>query len=82
MDLVSPNLFESSADSVVLVIEGDVLAKAVEARDSLIAKGYRVRLESRPKKLNTLLESMAANGFTHFAVLDATTAEIELRPIS
>ena len=82
MDLVSPNLFESSADSVVLVIEGDVLAKAVEARDSLIARGYRVRLESRPKKLNTLLESMAANGFTHFAVLDATTAEIELRPIS
>ncbi len=81
MDLVSPSFLEGSAESVVLVLEGDVLARAVEARDSLIAKGYRVRLESRPKKLNTLLESMAANGFTHFAVLDETTAEIELRPI-
>jgi histidyl-tRNA synthetase len=82
MDLVSPSFFEGSAESVVLVIEGDVLTRAVEARDSLIAKGYRVRLESRPKKLNGLLESMAANGFTHFAVLDENTAEIELRPIS
>jgi histidyl-tRNA synthetase len=82
MDLVSPSFFEGSAESVVLVIEGNVLAKAVEARDSLIAKGYRVRLESRPKKLNGLLESMAANGFTHFAVLDEATSEIELRPIA
>jgi hypothetical protein len=39
-------------------------------------------LESRPKKLNSLLESMAANGFTHFATLDENTAEIELRPIA
>jgi histidyl-tRNA synthetase len=82
MDLVSPSFFEGSADSVVLVLEGDVLAKAIEVRDSLIAKGYRVRLESRPKKLNTLLESMVANGFTHFAMLDENTAEIELRPIA
>ena len=82
MDLVSPSLFEGSAESVVLVVEGDVLSKAVEIRDSLIAQGYRVRLESRPKKLNNLLESMAANGFTHFAVLDETTSEIELRPIA
>ena len=82
MDLVSPSFFGGSADSVVLVIEGDVLAKAVEVRDSLIAKGYTVRLESRPKKLNTLLESMVANGFTHFAILDENTAEIELRPIA
>ena len=82
MDLVSPSFLEGSAESVVLVLEGDVLARAVEARDSLIAKGYRVRLESRPKKLNGLLESMAANGFTHFAVLDEATSEIELRPIA
>jgi histidyl-tRNA synthetase len=82
MDLVSPSLFASSGDAVVLVVEGDVLAKAIEIRASLIAQGYRVRLESRPKKLNTLLESLAANGFTHFATLDESTTEIELRPIA
>jgi histidyl-tRNA synthetase len=82
MDLVSPSVFAGVSDSVVLVLEGNVLAKAVEIRDSLIAQGYRVRLESRPKKLNSLLESMAANGFTHFATLDENTAEIELRPIA
>lgn len=82
MDLVSPSLFASSGDAVVLVVEGDVLAKAIEIRESLIAQGYRVRLESRPKKLNTLLESLAANGFTHFATLDESTTEIELRPIA
>jgi histidyl-tRNA synthetase len=75
-------VFAGVSDSVVLVLEGNVLAKAVEIRDSLIAQGYRVRLESRPKKLNSLLESMAANGFTHFATLDENTAEIELRPIA
>ena len=82
MDLVEPSLFAGSTESVVLVLEGDVLAKAVEIRDSLIAQGYRVRFENRPKKLNSLLESMAANGFTHFATLDESTTEIELRPIS
>jgi histidyl-tRNA synthetase len=82
MDLIDPSLFAGSTESVVLVLEGEVLAKAVEIRDSLIAQGYRVRFENRPKKLNGLLESMAANGFTHFATLDESTIEIELRPIS
>jgi histidyl-tRNA synthetase len=82
MDLISPSLFEGSSESVVLVLEGDVLAKAVEIRDSLIAQGYRVRLESRPKKLNNLLESMAANGFTHFAVLDENTSALDIRSIA
>jgi histidyl-tRNA synthetase len=82
MDLIDSSFFAGSSESVVLVLEGDVLAKAVEIRDSLIAQGYRVRFENRPKKLNGLLESMAANGFTHFATLDESTTEIELRPIS
>jgi len=82
MDLVDVSLLGASGDSVVLVLEGDVLPKAVEIRSSLIAQGYRVRFEARPKKLNNLLESMAANGFTHFAVLDSTTAELDIRPIA
>lgn len=72
----------SAGEGVVLVLEGDVLAKAVEIRDSLIAQGYRVRFEARPKKLNHLLESMAANGFTHFAILDGNTVSLDLRPIA
>ena len=82
VDLVDASVVASAGESVVLVIEGDVMAKAVEIRDSLIAQGYRVRFEARPKKLNNLLESMAANGFTHFATLDEATTEIELRVIS
>ena len=82
MDLVSPSFFAGSSESVVLVVSGDVLPKAIEIRNSLIAQGYRVRLESRPKKLNNLLDSMAANGFTHFATLDATTTELDIRPIA
>ncbi|MEY2737481.1 MAG: hypothetical protein RL683_599 [Actinomycetota bacterium] len=82
VDLVDAEALVSAGESVVLVLEGNVLAKAVEIRDSLIAQGYRVRFEARPKKLNNLLESMAANGFTHFATLDEATTEIELRVIS
>ena len=82
MDLVDPALFAGASDSVVLVVTEDVAAKAVEIRDSLISQGYRVRLEARPKKLNNLLESMAANGFTHFALLDSATTELDIRPLS
>ncbi|MEN9707592.1 MAG: hypothetical protein RIS31_1158, partial [Actinomycetota bacterium] len=82
VDLVDAEVLVSAGESVVLVLEGNVLPKAVEIRDSLIAQGYRVRFEARPKKLNNLLESMAANGFTHFATLDEATTEIELRRIS
>lgn len=82
VDLVDAAALVDSSDAVVLVLEGNVMAKAIEIRDSLIAQGYRVRFEARPKKLNNLLESMAANGFTHFAILDETTSELELRSIS
>ncbi|MEY2694017.1 MAG: hypothetical protein RL142_365 [Actinomycetota bacterium] len=82
VDLVDAAALVDSSESVVLVLEGNVLSKAVEIRDSLIAQGYRVRFEARPKKLNNLLESMAANGFTHFAILDENTASLELRPIA
>ncbi|MEY4398002.1 MAG: hypothetical protein RLZ53_578 [Actinomycetota bacterium] len=82
VDLVDAGALVDSSDAVVLVLEGNVMAKAVEIRDSLIAQGYRVRFEARPKKLNNLLESMAANGFTHFAILDENTTSLELRPIA
>ena len=82
VDLVDAASLVSAGESVVLVLEGNVLSKAIEIRDSLIAQGYRVRFEARPKKLNNLLESMAANGFTHFAILDESTVELELRSIS
>ena len=82
MDLVDVASLGVASEAVVLIVSGDVSAKALEIRASLIAQGYRVRLESRPKKLNNLLESMSANGFTHFAVLDDNTVSLELRPIA
>ena len=78
-------LFEDPAKpaGVVLVLEDkSVLAKALGFQKELIAKGLQVRLEVRPKRLNLLLDSMAENGFTQFALVDASTTALELKPIA
>ena len=78
-------LFEDPAKpaGVVLVLEDkSVLAKALGFQKDLIAKGLQVRLEARPKRLNLLLDSMAENGFTQFALVDASTTALELKPIA
>ena len=78
-------LFEDPAKpaGVVLVLEDkSVLAKALGFQKDLIAKGLQVRLEVRPKRLNLLLDSMAENGFTQFALVDASTTALELKPIA
>ena len=78
-------LFEDPAKpaGVVLVLEDkSVLAKALGFQKELIAKGLQVRLETRPKRLNLLLDSMAENGFTQFALVDASTTALELKPIA
>ncbi|NBS62118.1 MAG: histidine--tRNA ligase [Microbacteriaceae bacterium] len=80
-------LFEEPAKSsgVVLVLEDGsvaVLTKALAFQKALIAKGMQVRLEVRPKRLNLLLDSMAANGFSQFALVDSTTTALDLKPIA
>ena len=80
-------LFEDAAkpSGVVLVMEdgsAEVLTKALAFQKELIAKGMQVRLEVRPKRLNLLLDSMAANGFSQFAFVDAATTALDLKPIA
>ena len=59
-----------------------VLTKALAFQKELIAKGMRVRLEVRPKRLNLLLDSMVANGFSQFALVGSETQALELKPIA
>jgi histidyl-tRNA synthetase len=79
-------LVESVGDSsgVVLVLEDnslEVITKAVAFQKQLIDSGKTVRLEIKPKKLNVLLDSLLANGFTEFALVGAETTELSFRPI-
>jgi histidyl-tRNA synthetase len=72
-------------EGVVLVLESkdsEVLAKSLGFQKDLIAKGMQVRLEVRPKRLKLLLDSMAASGYSQFALVDATTAVLDIKPIS
>ena len=72
-------------EGVVLVMEDgsvDILTKALAFQRDLIAKGMQVRLEVRPKRLNLLLDSMAGNGFSQFALVDANTNTLELKQIA
>jgi histidyl-tRNA synthetase len=56
--------------SLVLVFEANQMARALDIQAEAIAKGYRVRLQQTPKKLNVVLESLEEQGFESFAVLD------------
>ena len=62
----------------------EVLAHALLLQSKLISAGDQVRLERRPKKLNLLLENLASQGYSRFAVVDTNTdaASLELRPIA
>jgi histidyl-tRNA synthetase len=80
-------LVETQGESagVVLVLEDsslEVINKAVAFQKQLIASGKAVRLEIKPKKLNVLLDSLVANGFSEFALVEAETAELSFKAIS
>jgi histidyl-tRNA synthetase len=65
---------DRAGDAIVLVHDADVpLATLLGIQRSLIAGGSRVRLVARPKSLKTTLDALAAEGFTRFATVDATT---------
>ena len=75
---------QSKTSGVVLVLEDsslEVINKAVAFQKQLIASGKAVRLEIKPKKLNVLLDSLLANGFSEFALVGAETAELSFKPI-
>ena len=83
VDLVEDT--DAGIGGVVLVLENesaDVVAKALRVQADLIAAGRVVRLEQRPKKLNLLLESLAEQGYTSWAVVDGSGATPELKPLA
>jgi histidyl-tRNA synthetase len=76
---------QGNSAGVVLVLDDsslEVITKAVAFQKQLIASGKAVRLEIKPKKLNVLLDSLMANGFSEFALVGAETAELSFKAIS
>jgi histidyl-tRNA synthetase len=68
----------ASAKAVALVHDRDApIADVIAAQRRLIADGARVRLVARPKNLKPLLDSLAGDGFTHFA----TFPDLDPRPL-
>jgi histidyl-tRNA synthetase len=78
VDLVSS---EFGGTGVVLVCSD--MSKGLAIQRALIAAGDIVRIERKPNNVKALLASMAAQGFTRFAFVDAetTVASLELRSI-
>ena len=67
-DLVQISTTESKR--LVLVFEESNLQQALVTQAEAIDAGYQVRLEPKPKRLNTLLDSLKLQGFSSFASLD------------
>jgi histidyl-tRNA synthetase len=67
-DLVDSKLSENK--NLVLVFEESDLGAALASQAQAIEAGYQVRLEPKPKKLNTLLDSLKLQGFSSFASLE------------
>ncbi len=67
-ELVSES--STSSKSLVVVFEPVDQQDALSIQAEAIAAGYLVRLEPSPKKLNTLLDSLKAQGMAEFAVVE------------
>ena len=84
VDLVAPGE-DAAARAAVLVHDRDVpVAELAALKASLVAEGFRVRLEQRTKNLKPLLERAAADGYTSFATVAAgqTREALELKPLA
>ncbi len=88
VDLVPDTLVGKSAMRLVLVLDdasAQTIGVALARQKDLFEQGYGVRLEQRPKKLNLLLDSLAEQGFTHFATVGANSNSFEsldIKPIA
>jgi histidyl-tRNA synthetase len=67
-DLVAAELSENKY--LVLVFEQSDLNQALVTQAQAIEAGYQVRIEPKPKKLNTSLDSLKQQGFSLFASLE------------
>ena len=87
VDLVPDSFVSKPPMRLVLVLENDspaVIAAALNLQPALFENGYAVRLELRPKKLNILLDSLAEQGFTHFAAIGEESVNMDalvIKPI-
>ena len=75
----------TSSNSLVLVFESENRQAALSIQAQAIAAGYLVRLEPTPKKLNVLLDSLKAQGFASFAVIEEPQSGFEglkIKPIA
>ena len=78
---------KDSGRAVILVLESNepgVVQNALAIQRDLIAQGAVARLEQAPKRLNLLLDSLAASGFTHFGRVTLDTvnaAAMELKSL-
>jgi histidyl-tRNA synthetase len=88
VDLVPETLVSKPPMRLVLVLDdatSETIALALARQKDLFEHGYGVRLEQRPKKLNLLLESLAEQGFTHFATVGVNSNSFEsldIKPIA
>ena len=88
VDLVPDTLVSKSQMRLVLVLDdtsAETICVALARQKDLFEHGYGVRLEQRPKKLNLLLDSLAEQGFTHFAAVGANSNSFEsldIKPIA
>lgn len=75
----------ANSNSLVLVFDAENRLVALSIQAEAISAGYQVRLEPSSKKLNTLLDSLKAQGFASFAVLEEPQKGFEglkIKPIS
>ncbi|PRY65033.1 histidyl-tRNA synthetase [Glaciihabitans tibetensis] len=76
---------DASTASIALVHDADVSpATLAVLKSQLINEGTRVRLVRRVKNVKLLFDALAAEGFTHFAFVSASTvdaASLERRPL-
>jgi histidyl-tRNA synthetase len=88
VDLVPDSLASNAPMRLVLVLDdtsAETIGVALARQKELFEHGYSVRLEQRPKKLNLLLDSLAEQGFTHFAAVGANSSTFEsldIKPIA
>jgi histidyl-tRNA synthetase len=83
VELVDLPVAEGS-EAIALVHDADVdLAQLLTLKAELIATGARVRLVARPKNVKPTLDALAADGFTTFSFVDASTtlASLSLRSL-
>ena len=81
---IVPEADADRPESLVLVYDPDLPAERIAQlkRGALALEGFsRVRLERRPRNVKGLLDTLAGDGWSAFAMVGPDTAELEPRPL-